>query len=647
MTVFLVELLVRTSLLAGATGLILFVFRIRTAASRHTAWAAVLMVMLVLPASLAAGLRMSVPLLNLAVTNVESDVSRTAVVPPATPTSVSFSQFTPRDPASQAMTSIDWELYLAGVYLAGALVLLVRLAVGTIQANRLRRTAAIRRGRLTSDCCATPITVGWFRPSLILPHGWDHWSSTQLGAVLTHEQEHARRHDPLVQWFALLNRAVFWFHPLSWWLERRLATLAEEACDAAVLVAGYSPQQYSEYLIDMARAVARQRGRIRLIGMAMPGAGLPDRLRVILLDLRGARLSRTRIGAAMALCTALSVVFGTATLAERRSTQDPVSPTLQIKFEAVIIRPCEDSGPSNGRGGGGMRNALTPGYASWGCVSLAELIDQAYGGGPFPKNSLLNTVRLAPGENPDALKRVRGGPAWIEKDKFAIEIRLSGDTTDLTGPARHDLVLTDMGPAFRAMLEDRFQLKLRKATEEAPMYALTVASGGLKITAVDPNRCYEVTAEQRAAAGRVMLPPPPAGFEGTLPCGYNGYRASSVRAKPGNLGMQFVRVSMKDFALSLSRSMDRYVLDKTGIDGRFNFTIEYALDDTTPGDRSVRDMFREARRDVRPESIQPEPVKSDGPTIFKALEELGLSLQKTKGPAEYLLIESAQRPVVR
>jgi hypothetical protein len=41
--------------------------------------------------------------------------------------------------------------------------------------------------------------------------------------------------------------------------------------------------------------------------------------------------------------------------------------------------------------------------------------------------------------------------------------------------------------------------------------------------------------------------------------------------------------------------MDRYVLDKTGVDGRFNFDDRCALDDTTPGDRAVRDMFREAR----------------------------------------------------
>ena len=168
-------------------------------------------------------------------------------------------------------------------------MLLLRLILGTMEANRLRRRAVMMAGRLTSTRCATPITVGWFRPSLILPEGWEQWPSAKLAAVLTHEAAHARRHDPLVQWLALFNRAVFWFHPLAWWLERRLSTLAEEACDAAVLAAGHSPQDYSEYLLDMARSVSAGGGRVRLVGMAMPGSGLTWRMQQIFRGLPSAR----------------------------------------------------------------------------------------------------------------------------------------------------------------------------------------------------------------------------------------------------------------------------------------------------------------------------------------------------------------------
>src|SRR5262249_8448264 len=107
--------------------------------------------------------------------------------------------------AKDTRLQMDWRAFFIGAYLTGALMLLMRLIIGTAQANRLRRGATKVDGRLTSDRCTTPITVGWFAPALILPRGWTEWSTAQLEVVLTHEQEHARRHDPLVQWLALFN----------------------------------------------------------------------------------------------------------------------------------------------------------------------------------------------------------------------------------------------------------------------------------------------------------------------------------------------------------------------------------------------------------------------------------------------------------
>ena len=132
-------------------------------------------------------------------------------------------------PAStERHVAFDWAL---GVYLMGFCILLLRLAIGTIRANRL-----------TSASCVGPITVGLFRPRIILPASSREWPQAQLDAVMTHEGEHIRRRDPLFQWIALLNRAIFWFHPLAWWLERRLSGLAEEACDTAVLAKGHDPR---------------------------------------------------------------------------------------------------------------------------------------------------------------------------------------------------------------------------------------------------------------------------------------------------------------------------------------------------------------------------------------------------------------------
>ncbi len=114
-------------------------------------------------------------------------------------------------------------------------------AIGTVRSNRL-----------TSASCVVPVTVGLSHPRIILPECSHEWPQAQLDAVLAHEGEHIRRRDPLFQWIALLNRALFWFHPLAWWLERKISGLAEEACDVAVLARGYHPREYAEYLLDLA-----------------------------------------------------------------------------------------------------------------------------------------------------------------------------------------------------------------------------------------------------------------------------------------------------------------------------------------------------------------------------------------------------------
>ena len=74
-----------------------------------------------------------------------------------------------------------------------------------------------------------------------------------------------------MQWVALLNRAIFWFHPLAWWLERHLSALAEDACDAAVLTRGHDPDEYSGYLLELARFRGSDRRTMpQAAGMAMP-----------------------------------------------------------------------------------------------------------------------------------------------------------------------------------------------------------------------------------------------------------------------------------------------------------------------------------------------------------------------------------------
>jgi hypothetical protein len=315
-----VECAVRAALIAVITAVVLRTIGIKPAAARHTAWTGVMLTMLLLPIWTAFGPKTPIRLLP----PVEWHGSDETPLQNVLPYSVRLTEMrqvkTSRpNPTGQNWT---WQSLLLILYGIGACGLLSRLAIGMARTHRLRSRANVRDGQGISSECACPITLGWLHPVVILPKNWQEWPRQQLDAVLTHEREHVRRRDPLIQWLALVNRALFWFHPLSWWLERKLSVLAEEACDAVVLARGHTPQDYSEYLLDIARSVSRSGSRLGIVGMAMPGSLLRQRIRQ--LNSGGALpISRTRIVVAVAACATSSALLASGTLDHARAHVQP------------------------------------------------------------------------------------------------------------------------------------------------------------------------------------------------------------------------------------------------------------------------------------------------------------------------------------
>jgi hypothetical protein len=298
------ECAVRAILLVAGTAMVLYATRVKAAAAKHSVWTGVVAFMLVLPIWTAWGPKISLRLLPSL-----PQLTATAQIPPAgtMPTALLPS------PSVSA-----WQATLFGVYLMGLCLLLFRLAIGTVRAQRLIRSAVILDDIRTSSSCATPVTMGFFHPVVIFPENWRQWPQKQLDAVLTHEGEHARRRDSLVQWLALLNRALFWFHPAAWWLERTLSALAEEACDNIVLARGHSPGEYAECLVDMARSVTRSGARLNVAGMTMPGSRLPQRIRQIMEGTQAPCISRRRMASVVAACTITCTAFAAGTLDHAR-----------------------------------------------------------------------------------------------------------------------------------------------------------------------------------------------------------------------------------------------------------------------------------------------------------------------------------------
>lgn len=294
------ECTVRATLLVGATAIVLYAMRVKTAGVKHSVWAGVAALMLLLPIWTAWGPKAAFRVLPAVPRNIAN---------PSEGRIETFSTGARRGTAVSPVLEV-----LAGAYLLGLGLLLFRLAVGTIRARRLVRNATLHDGVRTSSLCAAPVTVGLLHPRVIFPEHWRQWHQTQLDVALAHESEHVRHRHPLVPWLALLNRALFWFHPVAWWLEHHLSTLAEEACDDAVLAQGYDSRAYSECLIDMARSVKRSGTRLNIAGLAMPGSGLPRRIRRILEGGPVPHTSRTRMAAVCFACAISSTAIAAGTL---------------------------------------------------------------------------------------------------------------------------------------------------------------------------------------------------------------------------------------------------------------------------------------------------------------------------------------------
>jgi hypothetical protein len=301
----LAESAVRVTVLAAGVAVLLKVLRIRSPRTAHHVWAGVALVMLVLPAIVAWGPKAMIPLLP------ESRPFITGTPPPSDPVVESdVAQAPPTAIAERSPRLPNRELVAVVLYASGVVLLLLRLGVGFRHARTLARDATLVDGRLAHPRCITPVTVGLLAPVVILPPDWATWTEPELTAVLAHEEEHVRRRDPLIAFITLLNRALFWFHPLAWWLQREVSTLAEQACDAVVISQGHDADVYSGSLLRFAKSMAGAGGRVSPLGTAMPGAGLRYRLGMLANPpappASAARLACTAVayGAAVAMCSA-------------------------------------------------------------------------------------------------------------------------------------------------------------------------------------------------------------------------------------------------------------------------------------------------------------------------------------------------------
>lgn len=314
----LLEVSWRSVLVAVLVGGVLRLWRVKGGAVRHAAWSAVMVAMLLMPVLMAVAPEWQMP--------VRIPVMRAASAPDAIPEPSPRPDDPPLsssrtvgavpteataggpDPVAMPAISIeavrastgggrDWPQVAMLIWLVGVVVNIAVMIVGWRMARRLvrgARTSEIDPRVLESPAVSAPCAVGVWHVSVVVPRVWRTWSRAGRDAVLQHEFAHVRRRDLFVAFLTRLNRAVFWFNPIAWWLERRIAVAAEQACDEAVLLSGQDPQRYAAVLVEMAGALRSGGGRVawQSIGMA-EGGDLESRVdRVLTGDVP--RLSRWR-----------------------------------------------------------------------------------------------------------------------------------------------------------------------------------------------------------------------------------------------------------------------------------------------------------------------------------------------------------------
>jgi uncharacterized protein (TIGR03435 family) len=247
----------------------------------------------------------------------------------------------------------------------------------------------------------------------------------------------------------------------------------------------------------------------------------------------------------------------------------------QPAFEAASVKACKPDAAPEGRSGG-----ESPSRLHIVCQPVIAVIQAAFD-------------RWANGKGRwGKLLPIQGGPAWINSELYSLDATAAG----LPGEG---LI---WGTMLRNLLEDRFQLKIHRETREVPVYDLTAVPNKTKLQPFPPGSCTPRDFSE--------FPPPP------VP---NACRIFRSRSDP-NVTWTANGITLDDFCILLSSELDRPVINKTGIDGRFNLQVQYAPD-STPDDLTA------------------------GPSIFSALtDQLGLKLVAAKGPGDFLVIDHIEHP---
>jgi uncharacterized protein (TIGR03435 family) len=470
--------------------------------------------------------------------------------------------------------------------------------------RRLERLGGIRKRieLLLSAASLEPGIFGIARPVLVWPEGIsEQLQDAHLEAILAHEVWHVRRRDNLAAAIHMVVEAIFWLHPLVWWLGARLVEERERACDEEVLESGSERQVYAESILKTCEFCVE--APLACVS-GVTDADLKKRIVRIMTERLAHKLDvrkRLLLGVTGFLAVAVPIGFGLAqgkpgqanAPQSASSSQSEVTVATTPRFEVALIKSYE-SDPVGWHYGFSITDPPYDGTFYATDVTVKKLVEMAYG----VQYSWL----------------IQGAPSWLNSETFDIQAKADSAVNSELGKLSPDAGGLVKHRMLQALLVDRFKLTLHRETRDLPVFALVIAKNGPKLQESKPGDTFP---------NGVKVPGGP-------------LSPRSIRFGPGQLAGHGIPVaSLVDL---LSQRLGRTVVDKTGLKGIYDFTLQWMPDQGPPA-------MPMGPEDGKPATDNPAPPESSGPSLFTAIQEqLGLKLESTKAPVDVLVIDHIERP---
>lgn len=490
---------------------------------------------------------------------------------------------------------------------------------GAVALREGREVAALRRmeARLGLDRAIRlvlsrnwmePGIFGILRPVLIWPEGISqHLDERHIDAILAHEIHHTRRRDNLTAAFHMVVEAVFWFHPLVWWVGRRLEEERERACDEEVSLLCQQPQVYAESILRVCKFCSES--PLACVS-GITGADLKKRIVQIMTDGSTRKLDFGRkllllvVGLTMVL---VPVVLGQAKATQRlmlaaiKTAPKPLQATARSIFREIeipsarLLADAQASTP-NADAAATQIGTIEP-KLKFDVVSIKPIgpDELATGWGFTPDELEVN------GASPAALlgyvyqlqfvqERILGGPDWAHTQGYDIRAKVSVEDAAAYAALSHDITLrgdAQRRAMLRVLLEERFHLRAHMETRQGTLYDLVIAKGGLKAKASTSGEKSYITAH----------------------------------------GRDHLEVSSTELSAMVpffAQQLGHPVVDETGLRGKYDFTLDWQANS---GDSSASDSSDPSQ-----------------PSLFTALEDqVGLKLVAHKGPVPVLVLDQIEK----